>query len=216
MPSTKVWSASSFLTLWVCFQFPSARLHSEIPCCSYLLIISALSVPSHSSSSSSSPPQAYADSDVDLFTWGTPITTLALFTILVHLGIETKTWVRNLILDSFLSLIAAFSHSDQHIGFVGAPLWRLTGTWICNSSWLDWTRKLCSIRAEIYQLDSVSTAVPLQTGSTTSQHTATSSCHRAPKYSPPTPHGLPLPQFYPQVSMCASRKRPASLGHEPF
>uniref|UniRef100_A0A672Q2U1 Phospholipid-transporting ATPase n=1 Tax=Sinocyclocheilus grahami TaxID=75366 RepID=A0A672Q2U1_SINGR len=36
---------------------------------------------------------AYVDSDVDLFTWGTPITTLALFTILLHLGIETKTWV---------------------------------------------------------------------------------------------------------------------------
>uniref|UniRef100_A0A8C1DYA7 Phospholipid-transporting ATPase n=1 Tax=Cyprinus carpio carpio TaxID=630221 RepID=A0A8C1DYA7_CYPCA len=35
----------------------------------------------------------YVDSDVDLFTWGTPITTLALFTILLHLGIETKTWV---------------------------------------------------------------------------------------------------------------------------
>ncbi|XP_069006932.1 phospholipid-transporting ATPase VA [Embiotoca jacksoni] len=35
---------------------------------------------------------AYADSTVDLFTWGTPITTFALFTILVHLGIETKTW----------------------------------------------------------------------------------------------------------------------------
>ncbi|XP_066518779.1 phospholipid-transporting ATPase VA [Hoplias malabaricus] len=35
---------------------------------------------------------AYAGSDVDLFTWGTPITTLALFTILLHLGIETKTW----------------------------------------------------------------------------------------------------------------------------
>ncbi|XP_058885466.1 phospholipid-transporting ATPase VA-like isoform X1 [Acipenser ruthenus] len=35
---------------------------------------------------------AYADSDVDLFTWGTPVTTLALFTILMHLGIETKTW----------------------------------------------------------------------------------------------------------------------------
>ncbi|TNM87605.1 hypothetical protein fugu_005826 [Takifugu bimaculatus] len=35
---------------------------------------------------------AYADSDVDLFTWGTPIITLALCTILVHLGIETKTW----------------------------------------------------------------------------------------------------------------------------
>lgn len=40
--------------------------------------------------------QAYADSDVDLFTWGTPITTLALFIILVHLGIETKTWVKKL------------------------------------------------------------------------------------------------------------------------
>uniref|UniRef100_A0A8C2WMS6 Phospholipid-transporting ATPase n=1 Tax=Cyclopterus lumpus TaxID=8103 RepID=A0A8C2WMS6_CYCLU len=37
---------------------------------------------------------AYADSDVDVFTWGTPITTLALLTILVHLGIETRTWVR--------------------------------------------------------------------------------------------------------------------------
>uniref|UniRef100_A0AAZ3RAT4 Phospholipid-transporting ATPase n=1 Tax=Oncorhynchus tshawytscha TaxID=74940 RepID=A0AAZ3RAT4_ONCTS len=35
---------------------------------------------------------AYADSDVDLLTWGTPITTLALFTILIHLGLETKTW----------------------------------------------------------------------------------------------------------------------------
>uniref|UniRef100_A0A8C5BAN5 Phospholipid-transporting ATPase n=1 Tax=Gadus morhua TaxID=8049 RepID=A0A8C5BAN5_GADMO len=35
---------------------------------------------------------AYAGSDVDLFTWGTPITTLALITILLHLGIETKTW----------------------------------------------------------------------------------------------------------------------------
>uniref|UniRef100_A0A674EDY3 Phospholipid-transporting ATPase n=1 Tax=Salmo trutta TaxID=8032 RepID=A0A674EDY3_SALTR len=35
---------------------------------------------------------AYADSDVDLLSWGTPITTLALFTILIHLGLETKTW----------------------------------------------------------------------------------------------------------------------------
>ncbi|XP_006167352.1 probable phospholipid-transporting ATPase VA, partial [Tupaia chinensis] len=35
---------------------------------------------------------AYYDSDVDLFTWGTPITAIALFTFLLHLGIETKTW----------------------------------------------------------------------------------------------------------------------------
>ena len=38
--------------------------------------------------------QAYHDSDTDMFTWGTPITTIALFTFLLHLGIETKTWVR--------------------------------------------------------------------------------------------------------------------------
>lgn len=38
--------------------------------------------------------QAYYDSSVDLFTWGTPIVTIALLTFLLHLGIETKTWVR--------------------------------------------------------------------------------------------------------------------------
>ncbi|XP_005410479.2 PREDICTED: probable phospholipid-transporting ATPase VA, partial [Chinchilla lanigera] len=35
---------------------------------------------------------AYYDSDVDVFTWGTPITAIALLTFLLHLGIETKTW----------------------------------------------------------------------------------------------------------------------------
>ncbi|XP_075861002.1 phospholipid-transporting ATPase VA isoform X2 [Microcebus murinus] len=35
---------------------------------------------------------AYYNSDVDLFTWGTPITAIALFTFLLHLGIETRTW----------------------------------------------------------------------------------------------------------------------------
>ncbi|XP_075446674.1 phospholipid-transporting ATPase VA isoform X2 [Ascaphus truei] len=35
----------------------------------------------------------FYDSDIDLFTWGTPIVTCALFTIMLHLGIETKTWV---------------------------------------------------------------------------------------------------------------------------
>ncbi|KAF7253196.1 putative phospholipid-transporting ATPase VA [Varanus komodoensis] len=34
----------------------------------------------------------YYDSDVDIFSWGTPITTIALFTIILHLAIETKTW----------------------------------------------------------------------------------------------------------------------------
>lgn len=31
-----------------------------------------------------------------MFTWGTPVTTIALFTFLLHLGIETKTWVRTM------------------------------------------------------------------------------------------------------------------------
>ncbi|XP_006861984.1 PREDICTED: probable phospholipid-transporting ATPase VA [Chrysochloris asiatica] len=35
---------------------------------------------------------AYFDSDADMFTWGTPITTVALLTFLLHLSIETKTW----------------------------------------------------------------------------------------------------------------------------
>uniref|UniRef100_A0A2D4JUU2 P-type ATPase C-terminal domain-containing protein n=2 Tax=Micrurus paraensis TaxID=1970185 RepID=A0A2D4JUU2_9SAUR len=34
----------------------------------------------------------YYNSDVDMFSWGTPITTAALFTIILHLAIETKTW----------------------------------------------------------------------------------------------------------------------------
>ncbi|XP_015275141.1 PREDICTED: probable phospholipid-transporting ATPase VA [Gekko japonicus] len=34
----------------------------------------------------------YYDSDVDIFSWGTPITTVALVTIILHLAIETKTW----------------------------------------------------------------------------------------------------------------------------
>ncbi|XP_042316512.1 phospholipid-transporting ATPase VA isoform X1 [Sceloporus undulatus] len=34
----------------------------------------------------------YYDSDVDIFSWGTPITTIALFTIILHLAVETKTW----------------------------------------------------------------------------------------------------------------------------
>eukprot|EP00062_Callorhinchus_milii_P015953 gi/632966757/ref/XP_007899593.1/ PREDICTED: probable phospholipid-transporting ATPase VB [Callorhinchus milii] len=35
---------------------------------------------------------AYQDSDIDIFTFGTPMNTLSLFTILAHLAIETKTW----------------------------------------------------------------------------------------------------------------------------
>ncbi|XP_053240092.1 phospholipid-transporting ATPase VA isoform X1 [Podarcis raffonei] len=34
----------------------------------------------------------YYDSDVDIFSWGTPVTTIALFTIILHLAIETRTW----------------------------------------------------------------------------------------------------------------------------
>lgn len=80
-----------------------------------------------SRSSFSSPPQAYADSDVDLFTWGTPITTLALLTILVHLGIETKTWVRNLILDPLMSILKDFFTSQR-------CFFSLKSAWLCEST----------------------------------------------------------------------------------
>uniref|UniRef100_A0A8D2P5E6 Phospholipid-transporting ATPase n=1 Tax=Zosterops lateralis melanops TaxID=1220523 RepID=A0A8D2P5E6_ZOSLA len=46
----------------------------------------------------------YYDSEVDIFSWGTPITTIALFTIILHLAIETKTWV-SIILFFFVALV---------------------------------------------------------------------------------------------------------------
>ncbi|KAF3693808.1 putative phospholipid-transporting ATPase VD [Channa argus] len=36
---------------------------------------------------------AYQDSDIDVFTFGTPLNTISLFTILLHLSIEIKAWV---------------------------------------------------------------------------------------------------------------------------
>ncbi|KAG7518105.1 putative phospholipid-transporting ATPase VB [Solea senegalensis] len=35
---------------------------------------------------------AYQDSDIDVFTFGTPLNTISLFTILLHLSIEIKSW----------------------------------------------------------------------------------------------------------------------------
>ncbi|XP_042349883.1 phospholipid-transporting ATPase VB [Plectropomus leopardus] len=35
---------------------------------------------------------AYQDSDIDIFTFGTPLNTISLFTILLHLSIEIKAW----------------------------------------------------------------------------------------------------------------------------
>uniref|UniRef100_A0A8C3L6Y8 Phospholipid-transporting ATPase n=1 Tax=Chrysolophus pictus TaxID=9089 RepID=A0A8C3L6Y8_CHRPC len=46
----------------------------------------------------------YYDSEVDIFSWGTPITTTALFTIILHLAIETKTWV-SILLFFFVALV---------------------------------------------------------------------------------------------------------------
>lgn len=98
-------------------ELTSLSHHFPSPLCRLLLLFPSLRV---------LPPQAYADSDVDLFTWGTPITTLALFTILLHLGIETKTWVRSLIIDllmtiennlSFPFCCCFLSHSNQCPGF---------------------------------------------------------------------------------------------------
>lgn len=38
-------------------------------------------------------PQVYQDTDIDVFTFGTPLNTVSLFTILLHLSIEIKAWV---------------------------------------------------------------------------------------------------------------------------
>lgn len=46
-----------------------------------------------------SPSQVYRDSDIDLFTFGTPINTVSLFTILLHLSIEIKAWVSPELMD---------------------------------------------------------------------------------------------------------------------
>lgn len=37
--------------------------------------------------------QAYQGSDIDIFSFGTPLNTISLFTILLHLSIEIKAWV---------------------------------------------------------------------------------------------------------------------------
>lgn len=152
MPSTKVWSASSFLTLWVWFWFPSARLHSVIPCCSCLLIISALFA---------------------LFSLFSSPGLRWLWRGSVYMGNSHHH-------PRFIHHSGALGHWDQNLGkepnfkviYGKSPrflrkasplplllllteisflaLWalvrRLTGPWIFNSSWLDWTRKLCSIR----------------------------------------------------------------------
>lgn len=44
-------------------------------------------------------PQVYRDSDIDIFTFGTPINTVSLFTILLHLSIEIKAWVSPKLMD---------------------------------------------------------------------------------------------------------------------
>ncbi|KAJ7319678.1 hypothetical protein JRQ81_019189 [Phrynocephalus forsythii] len=48
------------------------------------------------------------DSDVDMFSWGTPITTIALFTIILHLAIETKTWTWLHVTSCIFSIVLFF------------------------------------------------------------------------------------------------------------
>uniref|UniRef100_A0AAR2LGG4 Phospholipid-transporting ATPase n=1 Tax=Pygocentrus nattereri TaxID=42514 RepID=A0AAR2LGG4_PYGNA len=68
---------------------------------------------------------AYADSNVDLFTWGTPITTLALFTILLHLGIETKTWVRKNSIVLFFMVALCYNASCPTCYSPSNPYWTM-------------------------------------------------------------------------------------------
>ncbi|XP_030057241.1 phospholipid-transporting ATPase VA [Microcaecilia unicolor] len=51
----------------------------------------------------------YYDSDVELITWGTPIVTLTLFTIMIHLSIETKTWTWFNVASIVFSILLFFS-----------------------------------------------------------------------------------------------------------
>lgn len=54
-------------------------------------------------------PQVYKDSDIDIFTFGTPINTASLFTILLHLSIEIKTWVSPELMDTCYKLCGILS-----------------------------------------------------------------------------------------------------------
>lgn len=121
MPSTKVWSVSSFPTLWVWISTQSSHLNILFLYLRYSLSPVFILVSCQNPPPPLSPLQAYSDSDVDLFTWGTPITTIALLTILVHLGVETKTWVRSV----FLNLLMTASSLNNHPVFMSVLLWHL-------------------------------------------------------------------------------------------
>uniref|UniRef100_A0A8C5LS03 Phospholipid-transporting ATPase n=1 Tax=Leptobrachium leishanense TaxID=445787 RepID=A0A8C5LS03_9ANUR len=60
---------------------------------------------------------AFYDSDADIFTWGTPIVTSALLTIMMHLGIETKTWtwinVVSIVYSIFLFFFVALIYNSS-------------------------------------------------------------------------------------------------------
>lgn len=45
--------------------------------------------------------QTYQDSDIDIFSFGTPLNTVSLFTILLHLSIEIKAWVSAKLMDIY-------------------------------------------------------------------------------------------------------------------
>ncbi|CAH2223376.1 probable phospholipid-transporting ATPase VA [Pelobates cultripes] len=59
----------------------------------------------------------FYDSGTDLFTWGTPIVTCALVTIMLHLGIETKTWtwinVASIVYSIFLFFFVALIYNSS-------------------------------------------------------------------------------------------------------
>lgn len=90
--------------------------------------------------------QVYQDSDVDIWTFGTPLITISLFTILLHLSIEIKSWVsaklcsshrssdlfaRRLIWRRLRPLLSLFHKSDLLDWFSqsGRAVWNVGRAW---------------------------------------------------------------------------------------
>lgn len=211
----------AFYQSLVCFFIPyfvslvliSISSSSLVACCSYLLIISSLFAPS--------PPPILSPGLRWLWRGSVYMGNSHHHPGFIHHSGALGHWDQNLgkepnfrLFDGNtwrfllfemppLSLSAASSHSNQSLGFVRALVWRLTGTWIFNSGWLDWTRKLYRIRAYISAWQRVCLHPgPLQTVSTTSQHTtATHSSSETPVYffSPTFPPCLGFILRYPRV-----------------
>ncbi|XP_078509544.1 phospholipid-transporting ATPase VB isoform X2 [Lissotriton helveticus] len=82
----------------------------------------------------------YKDSDIDLLSYGTPINTIALFTILLHLAIEIKNWTWIHCVSIVGSIVAYFIVS---LGYSGICV-------LCNSPSPYWLMEMQMSQATFY------------------------------------------------------------------